>query len=885
MPSYHSAVAPSAVLLACLVVLSCEPAPGPSDTSMGVSQALASQRDSTLAEVSYSVRLRIPEARSEPLTGTTAISFRWDDPAGRDVVVDFKDPDPRVHAVRANGHDAPWRAEQDHVVVPAASLAPGGDNVVEIDYDAGDDALNRSDDFLYTLFVPDRAHFSMPVFDQPNLKARLTLELTVPEGWSAVANGPEVGQGETAADGATVHRYRETRPLPTYLFAFAAGRFQVEEAERSGRTLRMYHRETDRDKVARNREAVFDLVDRALGFMEDYTGIPFPFAKYEFALIPPFQYSGMEHPGAVFYRQSSILLDESATQGQILGRASLIAHETAHQWFGDLVTMDWFDDVWMKEVFANFMAAKIVHPSFPEVDHDLRFLLAHHPTAYAVDRTPGTNPIRQPLDNLREAGSLYGPIIYQKAPIVMRQLEARVGEDTFRDGVREYLRRFAYRNATWPDLIGILDQRVPEDLAAWSHVWVEEPGRPTVRVQLDEDGGTVRALRIRQEDPWGLGRVWPQTLHLVAAYGDSLVRDTVELDGPELELAEWAGRPAPDWILPNGGGLEYGLFVPDTASLLALEGSVGSLRPDLIRGSAWLTMQDALLEGRVPPERMLDLALADLEHENDEQLTQYLLGMVRQVYWRLLSDSTRRTRAPGVEAALWSGVERAPSSSLRAAWFGAYRSMALTEPAVARLRRIWRGDETVPGLTLAESDRTELASELALRQVPDAEAILDAQAAGIENPDRRARFDFVRPSLSADPAVRESFFESLRDPANREREPWVLDGLANLNHPLRREHAQRLVEPALELVEEIQRTGDIFFPGRWLDATLDGHNRPGVVRTVAAFLEARPDYPFRLRGKILQSADGVERAARIVYGDSVPSLASLRTPVEGEGGG
>ena len=154
----------------------------------------------------------------------------------------------------------------------------------------------------------------------------------------------------------------------------------------------MFHRETDAEKVARNREDIFDLHAVALEWLEEYTEIAYPFGKFDFVLIPPFQYGGMEHPGSIFYRQSGLMLDESATQAQYLGRASLIAHETTHMWFGDLVTMNWFDDVWTKEVFANFMAAKIVHPSFPEVNHDLRFFLAHHDTAYGVDRTAGGEP-------------------------------------------------------------------------------------------------------------------------------------------------------------------------------------------------------------------------------------------------------------------------------------------------------------------------------------------------------------------------------------------------------------------------------------------------------------------------------------------------------------
>ena len=195
----------------------------------------------------------------------------------------------------------------------------------------------------------------------------------MPEGWEAFSNGAE--QERRAENGRAVVRFTETPPISTYLFTFAAGKFQVEQATRGGRTLRMLHRETDPARVARNREAIFDLHAGALTWLEQYTGIAYPFGKFEFLLLPSFQFGGMEHPGAVYYNASALLLDESATKNQQLGRASLIAHETAHMWFGDLVTMRWFNDVWMKEVFANFMAAKIVNPAFPEINHDLRFLL------------------------------------------------------------------------------------------------------------------------------------------------------------------------------------------------------------------------------------------------------------------------------------------------------------------------------------------------------------------------------------------------------------------------------------------------------------------------------------------------------------------------------
>src|SRR5438552_12388372 len=261
--------------------------------------------------------------------------------------------------------------DNGHIVVNKDFLALV-ENSIEIVFHAGDASLNRNPEFMYALFVPARAHLAFPCFDQPDLKARYTLQLTVPANWQAVSNGVETKR-EPSGDRVRI-QYAETKPIPTYLFTFATGKFQVETAERDGRTFHMFHRETDAKKVERNREAIFDLHAKALAWLEDYTQIPYPFGKFDFVLIPSFQFGGMEHHGAIYYNASSILLDESATENQMLGRASTISHETSHMWFGDLVTMRWFNDVWMKEVFANFMAEKIVDPAFPKVNHGLRFL-------------------------------------------------------------------------------------------------------------------------------------------------------------------------------------------------------------------------------------------------------------------------------------------------------------------------------------------------------------------------------------------------------------------------------------------------------------------------------------------------------------------------------
>jgi aminopeptidase N len=626
----------------------------------------------------------------------------------------------------------------------------------------------------------------------------------------------------------------------------------------------MFHRETDEAKVARNRDAVFDLHATALAWLEPYTGIPYPWGKFDFILIPSFQFGGMEHAGAILYNAAGLLLDESATQNQKLGRASVIAHETAHMWFGDLVTMRWFDDVWMKEVFANFMAAKIVNPSFPEINHELRFLLAHYPAAYEVDRTAGANPIRQKLDNLKDAGSLYGAIIYQKAPIVMRNLETLVGQETFRDGLREYLATYRFANASWPELIAILDRRSPKDVTAWSRAWVDEPGRPTiaslVKPRASGEGVDVEFIA---SDSRGRGLAWPQALDVRLGDAAGERRLQVELTGTALESRVLLKEP-PRYVLPSGGR-GYGLFELDEASRRYFLAHLPGVADPVTRGSAWIVLWDEMLEGRVTAAEVIDLALNALPREIDEQNVQRILSYLSGAFWRFVGGPARAALAGRVERTLEEGLERSAGQSLKAAYFNTLVSVATRPETLRRLECLWKKECEIPGLTLAERDFTVLAMELAVREVQGWSTILDAQLARIENPDRKERLAFVMPALSSDPAVRDRFFKRLAVPANRRREPWVLEGVSYLHHPLRATASRPYIRPSLDLLLEIHRTGDIFFPKRWLDATLGGHNSAEVAATVRTFLGEHTDYPAHLRNILLQSADELYRAATLAH--------------------
>jgi len=817
----------------------------------GVPEKLAEDRAAGIRLLRYELRFRIPESKTEAVRGTETVRFELR--SAQPVVLDFEQKRDRILSLQAGRHPVDFGFVNGHIVIPASATRPG-DNAIAIEFLAGDESLNRNDDYLYTLFVPARARYAFPCFDQPSLKARYSLTLDIPAAWQVTANGAETGR-ETA-HGRSVVRFAETPPLPTYLFAFVAGKFLVETAVRNGRTFRMFHRETDAAKVARNRDALFDLHARALAWLEQYTGIPYPWGKFDFVLIPSFQFGGMEHAGAILYNASSLMLDPSATQNQFLNRASVISHETSHMWFGDLVTMRWFNDVWMKEVMANFLAAKIVNPSFPDINHDLRFLLTHYPAAYDVDRTAGSNPIRQNLDNLDDAGSLYGNIIYDKAPIVMRQLEMITGETGFRDGMREYLKRYAFGNATWLDLVRILEARNPGKVAGWSRAWVEQRGRPDITSEA-----RAGSLSLRQQDPLGRNVQWPQRLRVTVGFPGEPEKFEVALNGPVTRVEMTKGRPAPLYVIPNGGGLGYGLFELDSATLRYLLGHIEEISDPLTRASAWIDLWENLLEARIDPGEFLDAAVRALPRETDEQNTQRILAYLLRAFWHEIPPGQRTARAPQLEAFLRRGLAGARTASLKSAWFSTFRDAVLTPDGLAWLERVWRREEKIEGLTFAENDEIDMAFNLALREVPGWRQILETQRDRTQNPDRKARFEFVMPALSADPAVREQAFARFRDLGNRRHEPWVLESLRYLNHPLRAPGSRRFIAPALELLPEIQRTGDIFFPKRWADSTLDGHRSPEAAAIVRNYLAAHPELPQRLRWVVLSAADDLFRTA------------------------
>lgn len=849
-----------AILLITMSLLSC------SDNenkllAPGISEELAHFRKSTIDNIVYDLTFNIPLSKSDPVNGEAEISFVLEN-TDRDVILDFNASPDKIKQVKSNGEVIDVKWEQEHLIIPADHLQP--QNSIYIQFEAGDQSLNRYEDYLYTLFVPERASTCFPVFDQPDLKARYKLTLTVPQGWQAVANGP-VTSMEEHKDRVS-YRFAETKPISSYLFSFAVGDFKVVTRQTGGREMRMLHRETDSTKVNRNVDAIFEWHTKSLQWLEEYTGIPYPFEKFDFVLIPSFQYGGMEHPGAILYAASSLFLDESSTLNQELSRARLIAHETAHMWFGDLVTMKWFSDVWLKEVFANFMAAKIVNPGFPDVNHDLQFMMAHYPGAYHVDRTRGTHPIQQPLDNLKNAGTLYGGIIYQKAPVVMRMLEESTGEEKLKQGLREYLNNYAFGNASWDDLIAILSDDVTFNIDSWNDRWVKSAGMPVVYYRLsskNKEEEVIDKLSIwsrnehADEAQW-----WNQDLRVLLGYPDSttLVGANILTDSKSFDLK---GLAYPEYLFLNGGGLGYGYFRMGGDSKEHFLKNIDKHEDPVLRGAVWINLFEAMLRRQLNPDKLMNRAIESLPQEKEALIAEYITSVIETIYWKVYKPEQRHQLAPRLEGLLLNMALHAPTTNLKSTYFNTLKKIAITDNGVMILKKIWSEEMSLEGLPLAERDYTSLAYELAVREVEGYEEILRTQYKNITNPDRKKKFEFIEPALSADQAVRDTFFESLKDEKNRSNEAWVLEALSYLHHPLRAQSAVKYIEPSLEMLTDIQLTGDIFFPYRWLDRTFAGHSSEEADNEVRQFLYKHNDYPVNLKNKILQTSDILFRVVEI----------------------
>lgn len=811
----------------------------------GISRQMAQARKASVSELAYDLHFDIPESPAAPVKGNVLITFSFSDPDGRfeSLPVDFRPGAAKVGTVTVNGRTISPEIEDEHIYIPSRYLRQGRDSI-SISFESADRHLNRREGYMYTLFVPDRANTVFPCFEQPDLKAEFNLSLTVPSGWECVSNSPVISR-ESIGSGRDEVKFAATEPLSTYLFAFAAGEFTRYEKETGGRKIGVLHRETDPQRLAQL-DFITDEVNHALQWQEDFTGVKYPFAKYDLVILPGFQFGGMEHTGATFYNDTRVFVPETATPAELLARTTLIDHETNHMWFGDYVTMEWFDDVWTKEVFANYFAAEIARLAVPEFDHDLVWLSTYVAAALSEDRGNGATAIQQELGNLKDAGLVYNNIIYNKAPVMMSKLVELMGEEAFREGIREYVNKYGYSNATWNDLVACLQRHTSAPVEEFSRVWVSGVGIPHIYVSI-----FGHELIVRQSDPTGEGKRWPQRFDVTLAAGDKVFTAEIEMTAQSDEVRVNIPDGFDDaLIIPNSDGRGYALFKLGRCmnlrlAVAAAADSLPALSPSG-RMATWMNLNENRLAGEIDDDLWIDCLLQKIEAETDAISA---CDMVDYLNMALADKAPYSTDS--IESRMLGIAGAHPAKAVRTKLLRSLMTISSGSEALDSLYDIW---DSASSPMLGENDYMNLAWELAIRMPDKADSIIGRQRERLSNSDRIRQFDFISPAVSQSVAVRDSLFDRLLTPEGRQVEPWARKALSLLSHRLRDRESVRYIRPALDVLPEVQATGDIFFPGGWCASLLSAHRSEEARTALSGFLADNPDVKKLLLNKILNGA-------------------------------
>ena len=596
-------------------------------------------------------------------------------------------------------------------------------------------------------------------------------------------------------------------------------------------------------------------------YFSEYFAQPFPFPKYDTVLIPGLAYAGMEHAGATFLREESVLFRTAPTKSDRLQRDVLVLHELAHQWFGDLVTMRWFDDLWLKEGFVQYMAFHALDTFEPGENVWKRFYESIKPPAYAIDATQGTTPIYQEIPNLRDAKSAYGAIVYSKAPGVLRQLAYVLGEEAFRDGLRLYLKEHAYKNAEWNDLVRALERVSGRSLKEWADVWIHRRSMPQVDVAWSCEGNQLSRLTLSQRGVLNAGDTWPSALQVLLDYGEQEpLRLRVGLNGRTMNVAEAAGKPCPRFVFANDQDFAYGRFLLDERSREEVMRRLGAMPDPFRRTLLWGSLWESVREAQLSPREYIELATRVLPAETDEALARSILARVTTALHRYVSDETRRQLVPGFERLAAEQMTQSPDVNLRIVWFRALQEFAETPLGLGQLKHLLSGQLWVPGVELRPLDRWNLVTTLV--------AMDDPEAAGFFNEERQRdpggdeqKYAYAALAARPDPVAKQNAFQEYLTTESRP-EDWIEQSLYPFNSWNQSELTGMYLKQALDALPQIKSDRKIFFLVHWLDAFIGGQTSPGARDEVRRYL-SKADIDKDLRLKILEAVDELDRTVTI----------------------
>ncbi|WP_026416175.1 aminopeptidase N [Actinomadura oligospora] len=686
----------------------------------------ARERARLLTVESYEVELDLTTG-AERFGSTTVIRFGCAEP-GASTFVDLHGG--VVHEVTLNGRaldPASYDAEKGRVPLPDLAA----DNVLKVVADAtysnSGEGLHRFVDpvdrsvYLYTQFETADAHRMFTCFDQPDLKAAHEFTITAPEDWQVVSNeAPDKVAGQ-------VRHFPRTPRISTYITALVAGPYHVvrdeyRRADGSVIPLGVFCRASLAEHL--DADAIVDVTRQGFAFFEEVFGRPYPFSKYDQLFVPEFNAGAMENAGCVTFLEDYVFRSR-VTDAAYERRAETILHEMAHMWFGDLVTMRWWDDLWLNESFATFMSVLCQSEATKWKGAWTTFANLEKAWAYRQDQLPSTHPISADIPDIRAVEVNFDGITYAKGASVLKQLVAYVGRDNFLEGVRHYFDRHAWGNTVLADLLGALEQTSGRELTSWSKEWLETAGVNTMRpvYELDADGNfTSFAVQQEAKADYPTLRSHRLAIGLYDRTPDGIVRRRrVELDvvGARTEVPELVGDKRPDLILVNDDDLTYTKVRLDDHSLQTLVDGIGDIRDSLPRALCWSAAWDMTRDAEMATRDYVRLVLSGIRGVTDIMVTQTLLRQARTAVQQYADPSWRPEGLRLMADALYDlAREAAPGSDFQLAYVQAFTAVASSAEHLAYVRGLLDGSQVLDGLTVD----TELRWTLLRRLVVTGEA-------------------------------------------------------------------------------------------------------------------------------------------------------------------
>ncbi len=799
-----------------------------------------------------------------------------------------------VHAVVVDGEDRPVRYVDGRVQLEDLRTDGKETTVVvraEGRYSRTGEGLHRFVDpvdgqtYLYTQYEPADARRVFATMEQPDLKAPYTFVVTAPAQWHVLSNSAPQHVTDSD-DGSRTWTFAPTPPMSTYITAVVAGPYHREEGHWSrvladGSRLDVPLGLWCRASLAPylDAEEFLEVTRQGLDLFHDAFDYPYPWGKYDQVLVPEYNLGAMENPGLVTFTER-YLFRSQATAAQREARATTILHEMAHMWFGDLTTMRWWDDLWLKESFADYMGTHATAQATRFSGAWTTFALRRKAWAYRQDQLPTTHPVVADIPDLEAAKQNFDGITYAKGASVLKQLVAFVGQDAFFAGARTYFRRHAWGSTTLPDLLAALEESSGRDLSAWSAQWLESTGPSILTAEVDAADGRVTALRVRQEDAGGVLR---DHRLVVGCYSrdehGALVRThrlETDVTGEVTEVPEAVGIPEPDLVLVNDDDLTYAKVRLDDRSTASALRAGGSLERPLSRAVLWSALWNATRDALLPAERFLDAVASQLPAETEVGIVRDLLAHAATAVERYLpTDRRAGARALLAQETHDQLLRRDPGSDLQLVWARAFADAAARSPEAApHVREVLAG--AVEGLRLdpelrwslwqalaavGPADPEELADEL--RREETATTRLAHRAALAGRPEAavkaRAWAELGLPAPGTDPTPGES------DLSNDEVDA-VLTGFSQ---PLHADLLEPYVEAYFALLEPVWAGRSIeiaerlvirLYPAWVADAEAGPDHR--VVARTRRWLTDHPDAPAGLRRCVVEQLDDLERALR-----------------------